>query len=305
MTVASVAALETRGISVSFGGVRALHEVDIVVAPGEIVGIIGPNGAGKTTLFDAISGINDATGTVLLNGRDLSRSSVHARARAGLGRSFQDARLFHTMSVLDTLKASYERHVGSGAGIFSTLLGLGSSQRAEAASRDAAHEVVAEFGLEAYADKLIGELSTGTRRVVDLAGLVIARPQIILLDEPSSGIAQREAEALDPLLRRIREDLACALVIIEHDMPLLLGLAERMYALETGEVVAVGHPQEVIRDERVVQSYLGTDASALARSGVRTDTRTGPIRPRSRTSPKAPVQPRRAGQHQNSGPKAR
>lgn len=262
-------ALATRGIAISFGGVAALAGVDIRVAPGEIVGVIGPNGAGKTTLFDAISGINDATGSVWLAGRDVSRLGPHLRARQGLGRSFQDARLFHTMSVVDTLRASYERHVGSGAGVISTLLGGKAATSAEREASNQARRVIDQFGLQSYADKLIGELSTGTRRVVDLAGLVVAAPSVILLDEPSSGIAQREAEALDPLIRRIRDDLSCAIVIIEHDMPLLLGLAERVYAMETGRVIAEGAPDDVVADEEVIRSYLGTDRAALERSGVR------------------------------------
>lgn len=262
-------ALVTHGMTISFGGIAALSGVDIRVAPKEIVGIIGPNGAGKTTLFDAISGLNEATGSVWLGDRDLTNAAPHARARAGLGRSFQDARLFHTMSVVDTLRTAYERHIGSGAGVVATLLGGSVAARVEREAEDRARQAVEEFGLQSYADKLIGELSTGTRRVVDLAGLVIASPSVILLDEPSSGIAQREAEALDPLVRRIRDDLGCAVVIIEHDMPLLLGLAERVYAMETGRVIAEGSPMAVVAHDEVIRSYLGTDAAALERSGKR------------------------------------
>ena len=262
-------ALATQAVAVSFGGVAALRGVDIRVAPGEIVGIIGPNGAGKTTLFDAISGLNDATGSVSLGGRDLSKAAPHVRSRAGLGRSFQDARLFHTMTVVDTLRTAYERHIGAGSGVIATLLGGKAAVASEKASEERARHAIDQFGLHSYADKLIGELSTGTRRVVDLAGLVIATPTVILLDEPSSGIAQREAEALDPLVRRIRDDLGCAIVIIEHDMPLLLGLAERVYAMETGSIIAQGTPGQVIANDDVIRSYLGTNAAALERSGKR------------------------------------
>ena len=260
------AALEVRGVGISFGGLRALDGVDLVVQPGEIVGLIGANGAGKTTLFDCISGLLPGEGQVIVGGRDVTGLAPHARARAGLGRSFQDARLFTSMTVLDTLRVASEKAAPRPAGVVSTLLGFGADH--EAAATEAALEVVAAFGLSAYRDKLVGELSTGTRRVVDLAGIVIQKPSVVLLDEPSSGIAQREAEALGPLLRQVRDQLGCALLVIEHDMPLLLGLAERLYALETGRVIASGLPDVVVHDPEVVRSYLGDDPAALGRSGT-------------------------------------
>jgi branched-chain amino acid transport system ATP-binding protein len=260
------AALEAVGVGISFGGVRAVDEVSFRVEPGEILGIIGPNGAGKTTLFDCLSGNHAHEGRVRIGGVDATSSSAHERARAGLGRSFQDARLFHTMTVLDTLLVASERHRPRGSGALSTLLGRTAVAEKEAESR--ARAVIEAFGLSAYADKGIGELSTGTRRVVDLAGILIQRPTVVLLDEPSSGIAQKEAEALGPLLLRLRDELGCALVVIEHDMPLLLGLAERLIALETGRVIASGDPQAVIAEPEVVRSYLGSDAVAISRSGT-------------------------------------
>jgi ABC-type branched-subunit amino acid transport system ATPase component len=263
-----MSALATEGVSVSFGGVRALQDVSIAVEPGQILGLIGANGAGKTTLFDAISGIVPSQGRVLLGERDISRDAVHERARAGLGRSFQDARLFHSMSVLDTLRVSSERRSPLGARVLGTLLGSTAVIEDERAATARALEVVESFGLSAYRDKLVSELSTGTRRVVDLAGLIIQRPSVVLLDEPSSGIAQREAEALGPLLQQIRNDLGCAMVVIEHDMPLLLGIADRLVCLETGRVIAEGSPDDVVADPAVVRSYLGGDGVAVRRSGT-------------------------------------
>jgi branched-chain amino acid transport system ATP-binding protein len=130
-------------------------------------------------------------------------------------------------------------------------------------------EMIDLMGLGPYRDKLVKELSTGTRRIVDLACVMIQGPSVVLLDEPSSGIAQRETEALGPLLVELRDSLGCALVLIEHDMPLLLGIAERVYALETGSVIAVGSATDVVRDPEVVRSYLGDDPDAIARSGAR------------------------------------
>ncbi len=259
--------LQATGIAVSFGGVKALQGVDLRVEAGEVVGIIGANGAGKTTLFDCLSGITACTGQVVLDGVDVSGAPVHERARAGLGRSFQDARLFHSMTVLDTLRTASERHRPLGSSLLGTLLGGRVAREGEETATRSAEELVEMFGLGGYRDKLVGELSTGTRRIIDLACLLIARPKVVLLDEPSSGIAQRETEALAPLLLRVRDELGCGLVLIEHDMPLVLSLATRLYALETGRVIAEGDPQDVVRDPAVVRSYLGDDPAAINRSG--------------------------------------
>src|SRR5690349_18420716 len=211
-------ALEVRGMSVSFGGLRALDSVDLDVQPGEIVGLVGANGAGKTTLFDCISGFVPGTGTVRVQDRDVTGLAPHLRAKAGLGRSFQDARMFASMTVLDTLRVAGERLASGHASVVGTLLGLGGAPAHEKRATEEALSVIEAFGLQAYRDKLIGELSTGTRRVVDLAALVVQKPSVVLLDEPSSGIAQKEAEALGPLLRTVRDRLGCALLVIEHDM---------------------------------------------------------------------------------------
>src|SRR5581483_5810247 len=150
---------------------------------------------------------------------------------------------------------------------FASLLSMPASRIAEEGSTRYALQLVEMMGLQPYRDKLIKELSTGTRRIVDLACVLIQRPKVVLLDEPSSGIAQRETEALGPLLLDLRDKIGCALVLIEHDMPLLLSVAERVYALETGRVIAVGKPNDVVKDPEVVRSYLGDDPVAIARSG--------------------------------------
>lgn len=261
-------------VSKHFGGIDALRRVSFTVQPGEILGVLGPNGAGKTTLFDVIGGFEraDAGGITLGNGnpRDLTRLAPAIRSRLGLGRSFQDARLFPALTVAETIAVALEDEVPVRDPV-AAALHLPAVRHSEQVVAARVDELVALLQLEAYRDKFVRELSTGTRRVVDIACLVAHRPRVLLLDEPSSGIAQREAEALAPLLRRIRDDLGASLIVIEHDLPLLRRLADRLLALDLGRVVAEGDPETVVTDPAVVASYLGTDQAAVARSGPRTD----------------------------------
>ena len=268
------AALAASNVSVAFDGLQVLRDVSIDVGAGEIVGVIGPNGAGKTTLFDCVSGFVACEGRVWVAGTEVSGKAPHRRARAGLGRSFQDARLYHSLTVLDTLRVAAELHVPHPT-VAEAMAGSPRSRRSEEAATRLANEQIEALGLDPYRDKLIRELSTGTRRIVDLGCLLLQRPAVVLLDEPSSGIAQREVEALRPLLLRVRDETGCAMVLIEHDMPLLLGLAERVYALETGVVIAHGRPDEVVHDPEVIRSYLGADSVTINRSGATKRTRKG------------------------------
>ena len=260
-------ALATHDLSVRFGGIVAVDGVTLEVAPGEVVGIIGPNGAGKTTLFDLISGFTPAAGgRVEVRGRDITALSASGRARAGLGRSFQDARLWPALTVEEAIAVSLERWVDVRDPL-SAALHLPASFDSEEAVRDRVDALVDLLGLEGFRSKFVRELSTGSRRIVDLACVVAHRPTVVLLDEPSSGIAQRETEALGPLLRRIAEEVGAGVVVIEHDMPLITTVSDRLVAMDQGAVIAVGRPDEVLHDPAVVASYLGTTASVIARSG--------------------------------------
>ncbi len=261
-------AMATVELGVSFGGIRAVDGVSLAVRPGEIVGLIGPNGAGKTTLFDLIGGYTTAgAGQVFLGGRDVTEDGPDRRARLGLGRSFQDGRLFPSLTVAETIAVALERWVEVRDPV-SAALRLPNAYDSEAAVRARVDELVELLGLGAYRDKFTRELSTGTRRVVDLAALVAHRPTVILLDEPSSGIAQREAEALAPLLLRVREQMGAGLVVIEHDIALVRSVADRLVALDQGRVIVSGPPDEVLCHPEVVESYLGDNEAALARSDV-------------------------------------
>ena len=261
-------AMETFDVTRSFGGIMAVDHVSIHVAPNEILGIIGPNGAGKTTLFDLLSGFVPVdSGRVELAGVDVTEQGAAGRARAGLGRSFQDARLFPSLTGQEALAVSLERWVTSRDPI-SAALHLPNSYDAERKVARRVEELIELLGLGAYRSKFIRELSTGTRRVVDLAGLLAHRPSVILLDEPSSGIAQREVEALGPMLQRIRRETGASLVVIEHDMPLLRSVSDRLVAMDQGAVIAVGAPDAVLDDPIVIESYLGPDETAVNRSTI-------------------------------------
>ena len=260
--VAAQPRLAVRGVGVRFGGVVALDDVSFTVDAGEILGVLGPNGAGKTTLFDAISGfVSPETGSILLSpgtgdDHDLSRLAPHRRARLGLGRSFQDGRLFPALTVYETIAVARERWVRVRDPI-AAALHLPAVTRSEAAVRARVDELVDLLELGAFADKFVHELSTGTRRIVDLACVLAHEPTVLLLDEPSSGIAQREAEALAPMLRGVRDSLSVTMLVVEHDLALLTAISDRLLALDRGRVVAVGAPRAVLDDPEVVQAYLG------------------------------------------------
>jgi ABC-type branched-subunit amino acid transport system ATPase component/ABC-type branched-subunit amino acid transport system permease subunit len=261
-----VPAIEAAGLTVAFGGITAVNYVDFAVAPGEIVGLIGPNGAGKTTLFDLISGFTPAdAGRVLLHGHDVSGRPPSGRARGGIGRSFQDARLFPGLTVMETIAVSLERWI-EGDDVVSGAFRLPAARRAERAIAEQVDELVGLFGLEAFRSKRIGELSTGSRRMVDLACVVAQRPSVVMLDEPSSGIAQREAEALGPVLLGLRDRLGATLLVVEHDIALISSVADRLVALDQGSVVTTGRPAEVLDHPAVIASYLGTGDTTRRRS---------------------------------------
>jgi ABC-type branched-subunit amino acid transport system ATPase component len=258
--------LEVQGLTVRFGGVVAVDGVSFVANRGQILGLVGPNGAGKTTVFDAISGFVSSRGRVVLDGEDISDYSPEERSHARLGRSFQDARLFPSLTVSEAMAIAFERHMIN-EGLVSTALSLPWIRKEERLVRERVDELIDLMGLGAFRDKFISELSTGSRRIVDLATILAHDPLVLLLDEPSSGIAQREAEALGPLLMKIRHETGTTILIIEHDMPLLRSVSDEILALETGQVLTSGEPDEVLEDPRLIAAYLGSDQAVVERSG--------------------------------------
>jgi ABC-type branched-subunit amino acid transport system ATPase component len=259
-----VTLLEARHLSKRFGGVRAVRDVSFVVRAGETVGLIGPNGAGKTTTFEILGGFTRPdTGHVMFDRRDISYLRPEERARLGLIRSFQDAALFPTMTVKETVMLAFER-VHPTRFLTSTL-GITLGERTKERQ---ARALVAAMGLEGYRDKQIQELSTGTRRIAEIACLVALQPVCLLLDEPSSGIAQRETEALGRLLVDLKTTFDLTMVIIEHDIPLIMGISDRIVAMADGSVLAEGTPDVVRSDPLVIDAYLGGSVTAIERSGA-------------------------------------
>ncbi len=263
--------MSVHGLARSFGGIQAVSGASFDVYDEEILGFIGPNGAGKTTLFDLVGGSTPAdAGTIHLGHTPLHNRSASARARAGLGRSFQDARLFPALTVEQTIAVSLERWIRWGGPVTAALhLPMAFDSEANVAMR--VDELVELMGLERFRHKTIRELSTGTRRIVDIACVVAHRPTVVLLDEPSSGIAQSEVEALAPVLERMRSEMGASLLVIEHDMNLLKSIADRVIAMDQGTIIANGKPEAVLSNPAVVAAYLGTDEVAISRSGKRRD----------------------------------
>jgi branched-chain amino acid transport system ATP-binding protein len=265
--------LEVQELAKRFGGIKAVNDTSFNLREGEILGLIGPNGAGKTTIFDLISGFTrlDA-GRITFDGVDITDHAPDRRASLGLGRSFQDARLVPSLTVAENLALGLERHLDV-RDHFASLLSLPGVIRLEEDVAWTVADLVELMHLGAFRDKFVRELSTGSRRIVDLAMCIGHDPKVLLLDEPSSGIAQKETEALGPLLERIQDETGCALLVIEHDMPLITSISDRMIALELGHPIVEGTPEEVTTNPLVVSSYLGGDMSVINRSGTSAPTK--------------------------------
>ena len=245
-------------LTVRFGGLTAVDAAALAVRQGEIVGLIGPNGAGKTTLVDALSGfVTPDAGGVRFAGADVTRLGPRLRALSGLARSFQDSRLFPGLTVGESLALASER-TAAPPGPLAAGLRLPASGQFEATVGERVETLLADLGLEAWRDRFPAQLSTGVRRLVEIGSLIAQEPRVLLLDEPSAGLAEPETQALGRLLLRVRDRTGCAIVIVAHDVPLLLSIADRLVAMDLGRVIADGPPAEVVRHPAVVSSYLGT-----------------------------------------------
>lgn len=250
--------LEGRDVTVAFGGLVALEAVSVAVPPAGIVGLIGPNGAGKTTLFSVLSGLlRPRSGRVVIDGIDATRTSPQARARRGLARTFQRLELFDELTVREHLVVA-RRVRARQSRFWSDVLGLG--RRAPEGEDAAVDELLGALGLEAVADRPASSLPLGTGRLVEVARAVASDPRVLLLDEPSSGLDVHETAQLARVLRQLRADRGMALLLVEHNVELVLDLADRVTVLDFGKVIAEEEPAG-IRSSAVVQAaYLGAGA---------------------------------------------
>lgn len=252
------AALGVVGVGKRFGGVRALHDVSLSVAPGEVCGLIGPNGAGKTTLFDVISGVTaPSTGRVLLRGKDITGRTSTWRARHGIKRTFQKQQPFAHLTVEDNLLVATEWR-GGGGGILADLVRSPTRTREEKRRRERTADALEAFGLSALRRERAGRLTIGQIRLVEMARAFMDEPSVLLLDEPTSGLAEQEVVHLAQALEKIRADRSCAVLLVEHDMSFVMRECGRVVVLNLGELLAAGTPDEIRQHPAVTAAYLGT-----------------------------------------------
>ena len=248
--------LAANGISVSFGGVKAVQDVSFAVDRGQVFSIVGPNGAGKTTIFNLISRIYDVDqGSIVFDGRDITRVPGHAVAELGIARTFQNTELFEQETVLKNLLIGC--HIHRESNLFSELLFLPSVRRQELALREAVEDVIDLLDLRSHRRKVIGELPYGVRKMVEIARALCLKPKLLLLDEPSSGLNPEETEDLSFWLEDINEELGITVIMVEHDMNLVTSASDRVLAMADGQTITIGEPAAVQNHPEVLRAYLG------------------------------------------------
>ena len=255
-TATSDVVLRASDITVRFGGLQAVDSASIAVPRNKIVGLIGPNGAGKTTFFNAISGaLKPQSGRVELLGRDVSRLPAHERARLGMGRTFQLIGLAKDLSVTENLLLA--QHSVAGYSVAEALARVGRAPKIERELRQRAVETIEALGFDQYADTPVKRLSHGQQRIVEIGCALVTAPEVVMLDEPSAGMAPGAAENLAVRLRDMRDDLGRTILLIEHNIPLVLDVCDELYVLSSGQVLAAGKPDEVVARQDVITAYLG------------------------------------------------
>ena len=248
--------LDVRDVGGRFGGIVALDGISFDLADGQILGLIGPNGAGKTTLFNCLSRLyTPDRGDIRFRGESILAEPAHRIATLGIARTFQNLALFRRMSVLDNIRVG--GHTGSRSDYFSDALHLPWVRRQERALEEAASELIDYLGLRSVAQWLVADLSIGTQKRVELARALMVRPELLLLDEPASGLAHGEVAALGALIRQIRDERGVTVLLVEHHMGLVMSISDKVVALDFGRKIAEGAPEVVKNDPDVIRAYLG------------------------------------------------
>lgn len=248
--------LETKGLGIRFGGLKAVDDFNVQIKKGQLYGLIGPNGAGKTTVFNLLTGVYQPTdGTFYLDGVEMKGKSPVEINRSGIARTFQNIRLFHNLSVLDNVKVGLHNQIkyNAATGVFR----LPSYFKKEAEMTQKAMELLAVFGLDSYADYLASNLPYGQQRKLEIARALATNPKLLLLDEPAAGMNPNETEELMNTIRFIRDTFQISILLIEHDMRLVSGICEEVTVLNFGTELAKGETAEVLKDPQVVTAYLG------------------------------------------------
>ena len=250
--------LVAKDISISFGALKAVDSFNLEINSGELIGLIGPNGAGKTTVFNILTGVyNASSGEYTLDGENVIKTSTSALVKKGLARTFQNIRLFKYLSVLDNVVAAYNFRMKYG--ILSGMLRFPNFWREEKEAKEKAMALLKIFDLDKYAGMHAGNLPYGEQRKLEIARAMATEPKILLLDEPAAGMNPKETEDLMNTIKLIRDKFGIAVLLIEHDMKLVLGICERLVVLNYGQILASGDPKEVINNPQVVEAYLGKE----------------------------------------------
>ena len=250
--------LVVKDISISFGALKAVDNFNLEINSGELIGLIGPNGAGKTTVFNILTGVyNASSGKYTLDGENVIKTSTSALVKKGLARTFQNIRLFKYLSVLDNVIAAYNFRMKYG--ILSGMLRFPNFWREEKEAKEKAMALLKIFDLDKYAEMHAGNLPYGEQRKLEIARAMATEPKILLLDEPAAGMNPKETEDLMNTIKLIRDKFGIAILLIEHDMKLVLGICERLVVLNYGQILASGDPKEVINNPQVVEAYLGKE----------------------------------------------
>ena len=253
-----MAMLDVTKLSISFGGLRAVDELTMQIEEGGLVGLIGPNGAGKTTVFNMLTGVYLPTeGGIRLDGKNLIGKKPADICKMGVARTFQNIRLFPKLSVLDNVKAGLHNQVTYS--LAESMLHLGGYSKKEKDMDQRALEILSVFGLDSSANDLASNLPYGKQRKLEIARALATEPKLLLLDEPAAGMNPQETKELMELIRWIREKFDLAILLIEHDMGLVMGVCERIYVLEYGLCIASGTPDEIKHNKRVIEAYLGEE----------------------------------------------